>query len=119
MVSKFYRFLAEVPVQYLLNEATYQSHVRVRDRFRSGSGPVRDWFVSGSCPVRVRFVFGLVSEFVSGLCPVWIGCTFSSLPCTSLQSPLLSAAPQATTDPSPRMAAKALRVAWICCTFFS
>ena len=75
----------------LLNETKYQSHVRVRVRFRSGacrvhgSCPVRVWvrvwiivrvcvwfatgfvsgFVSGSCLLRVRFV----SEFVSGSCP--------------------------------------------------
>ena len=68
----------------LLNEIKYQSHVRVRVRFRSGSCPVRVrvrvWFVSGSCLVRVRFVsgfvFGLVSGFASvsrpGSCPRFV-----------------------------------------------
>ena len=55
---QFYRFLAEAPVLCLLNETKYQSHVRVRVRFVSDSGPVR---------VRVRFV--PVSGSCSGWCP--------------------------------------------------
>ena len=38
---KFYRILAEDLKQCLLNEVKYQSHVRIRIRFRSDSGPVR------------------------------------------------------------------------------
>ena len=45
----------------LLNETKYQSHVRVRVRFRSGVCRVH-----GSCPVRVRFVSGFVSGLSSG-----------------------------------------------------
>ena len=84
----------------LLNETKYQSHVRVRVRFRSGvcrvhgSCPVRVWvrvwiivrvcvwfatgFVSVSCPVRVRVRVRFVSGFVSGSClaSVW-GCFVS------------------------------------------
>ena len=44
VVIKFYRFLAEAPVQCLLNEAKYP----------------------GSCPVSVRFVSGFVLGLVSG-----------------------------------------------------
>ena len=39
--------------------------------------------------------------------------------CTELLSPPFSAWPHVTTDPSPRMAAKAETDAWICCTLFS
>ena len=74
-------------MQCLLKEAKYQSHVRVRVRFRSGScpvpvgvvsgfvsgscpgscpGPVRVWLVFGSCPVRVR-----VRVWVSVWVHVW------------------------------------------------
>ena len=49
MLIKFYRFLAEA-LDCLLNEVKYQSHVRVRVRFRSGS----------------VLVLGFVSGFASG-----------------------------------------------------
>ena len=62
----------------MLNEVRYQSHVRVRVRFMSDSGPVRvrfvSGFVSGSCPVRVwdggwvsvRVRVGCATRFWSG-----------------------------------------------------
>ena len=60
-------FGGEAPVLCLLcllNETKYQSHVRVRDRFRSGWCP-GSRFVSVCVRVRVRFV----SRFVFGSCP--------------------------------------------------
>ena len=44
---------------------------------------------------------------------------FLSSSCSELLSPPQASSPHVTTDPSPRMAAKALKLAWICCTFFS
>ena len=47
----------------------------------------------------------------------WICRTFLSWSWTAEQSPPQSALPQATSEPSDRIAANALSVAWICCTF--
>ncbi|CAE7522793.1 unnamed protein product [Symbiodinium sp. KB8] len=46
-------------------------------------------------------------------------CTFVSWSCTAVLSSPQPGRPQVTTDPSPRMAAKAPPEAWICCTVFS
>ena len=46
----------------------------------------------------------------------WICCTPLSWSWTAELSPPQSASPQVTTDPSSRIAAKALPVSWICCT---
>ena len=94
--KKFYRLLAEALVMCLLNGAKYQSHVRVRVRFRSGSV---SGSVSGSCPVRgwvsvrvrdrvrVRVRVCLVSGFVFGSClgsclvRIWVCVWFVSGSC--------------------------------------
>lgn len=47
----------------------------------------------------------------------WTCCTFTNWCCTKLQSPPSRGSPQHTTEPSIRIAANALRLAWICWTF--